>query len=203
MAAGASAAACRRCSWRRLRRGTVGFGRSRGRVVRHRSRLFVHLRRGDRRRGLRQAEWSAEGFTLRRRRSRGGGPTPPSCATGRRHRRDVERRSATQSHRNFSADGGDREAGGSFHSEHSSRMRHVTQGEEAGEHNAQRCGHDDGSPHLRAGTSRRFANPASLDAYRVHEDGQTIGCELLGLRHMSTRTGSFPRRIVKPVYFPT
>src|ERR1039458_80365 len=36
----------------------------------------------------------------------------------------------------------------------------------------------------------------------VHDDGHTSGLTPAGLRHMSTRSGSLPRRIAKRVYFP-
>jgi hypothetical protein len=75
--------------------------------------------------------------------------------------------------------------------------------EETSEDGEERCSDNHRSSQLHAGTPNTFADPAPLDAYGVHDDGHPIGWELLGLRHMSTRTGSLPRRIVKPVYFPT
>jgi len=191
----------------------MGFGRGRRgwHVVRCGSRLFVHRRRRHGRRRLRQAHRSAKYFTLRGRRSRRGGATPVrlGAATRCRHRRDVERRSAAQPHRDRCADGSYRKARGRFDSDSPSRMCGAAHREEAREHGEQCRRHHQGSSQLHAGTPSTFADPAPLDANRVHDDGHTIGWELLGLRellgprHMSTRTGSLPRRIEKPVYFPT
>jgi hypothetical protein len=126
---------------------------------------------------------------------------PPRRRRRAHNRPGKERRRATET-------GGDRRAG----TRKGTRQRRFAAS--AGPRRADTSNHKEADEHRAHGRDRheqpRFAahpsvlrrRPAPLDAQGLHDDGHAIGLELPGSRHVSTRSGSLRRRIVKLVYLP-